>query len=60
MQFEESDWRSKSGMLSNLNLFPPCSAPRIFPAICPAAVKHVPGVLHDIDPTQPHCFFNLR
>jgi aryl-alcohol dehydrogenase-like predicted oxidoreductase len=33
MQFEESDWRSKGGMLGNLNLFRTLFGPECLPAL---------------------------
>jgi aryl-alcohol dehydrogenase-like predicted oxidoreductase len=57
MQFEESDWRSKGGMLGNLNLFRSLFGPEHFPRNL-AAVDELKGLAAKYDKTLPQ--FALR
>jgi len=57
MQFEESDWRSRGGMLGNLNLFRTLFGPENFPRNL-RAVEDLKGVAAKYDKTLPQ--FALR
>jgi len=57
MQFEESDWRSKGGMLGNLNLFRTMFGPEHFPRNL-AAVEELKGLAGKYNKTLPQ--FALR
>ena len=57
MQFEESDWRSKGGMLGNLNLFRTLFGPEHFPRNL-AAVEELKRLAARYDKTLPQ--FALR
>jgi aryl-alcohol dehydrogenase-like predicted oxidoreductase len=57
MQFEESDWRSKGGMLGNINLFRTLFGPEHFPRNL-AAVEELKGLAAKYDKALPQ--FALR